>query len=134
MAARNFTIVSNSATKGLVDIFFKVTFDGSSQPTLGTGAGNVGVKSFVRTDTGLFTLVFGTPSQAADTYQALLGGSVLFEAATPDAPIMHVISSAAIGTTGTVTLRFLNLADAATDPGAGEIGYFRFAVRNSIAI
>jgi hypothetical protein len=134
MAARNFTLVSHSATKGVVDVFFKVTFDGASQPTLGTGAGNVGVKSFVRTDTGDFTLVFGTPSQAADTYMALLGASVVFEGQSPDAPIMHVVSSSAIGTTGTLTLTFLDYAGSAADPGAGEIGYFRFALRNSTAI
>ena len=134
MAARNFSPVQHSATKGVVSVYFSVTFDGASQPTLGTGAGNVGVKSFVRTDTGDFTLVFGTPSQDADTYMALLAASVVFEGASPDAPIMHVASSADIDTTGTVTLTFLNGSLAAADPGTGEIGYFRFDLRNSTAV
>lgn len=134
MAARNYTAVQHSATKGVVSVYFSVTFDGSSQPTLGTGAGNIGVKSFVRTDTGDFTLVFGTPSGAADTYMAVLGGSCVFVGASPDAPIMHIASDADIDTTGTVTLTFLNGSLAATDPGAGEVGLFRFDLRNSTAI
>lgn len=134
MAARNFTLVSHSATKGVVDVFFKVTFDGTSQPTLGTGAGNIGVKSFVRTDVGLYTLVFGTPSQDADTYMAVLSGSVIFEDQSPDAPVLNIISSSAINTTGTLTLQFRDLAATAADPATGEIGYFRFALRNSTAI
>lgn len=134
MAARNFSPVQHSATKGVVSVYFSVTFAGSSQPTLGTGAGNVGVKTFARTDTGDFTLTFGTPSQDADTYMALLSGNVVFEGASPDAPIMHVVSSADIDTTGAVTLTFLDYAGAAADPGTGEIGYFRFDLRNSTAV
>lgn len=134
MAARNFSPVQHSATKGVVSVYFSATFDGASAPTLGTGAGNVGVKSFARTDTGDFTITLGTPSGTADTYMALLSAVCTFEAATPDAPIFHVVSSADVDTTGVITVTFLNGSLAATDPGAGEIGHFRLDLRNSTAI
>lgn len=134
MASRNFDVVQHSATKGVVSVYFKVTFDGTSAPTLGTGAGNIGVKSITRTDTGDFSIVFGTPSGIADTYLALLSAQCVFEGASPDAPILTVSSSSALSTTGTLAVTFLNGSLAATDPGTGEIGYFRVDLRNSSAI
>lgn len=134
MASRNFTAVQLTATKGVVSVYFSAAFAGASNPTLGTGAGNVGVKSMTRSGTGAFTLTFGTPSGIADTYMALLGASVVIEGASPNAPIMHVVSSASIDTTGVVTLQFLDYAGAAADPGSDEVGLFRFDLRNSTAI
>lgn len=134
MAARNFVIPQLSATKGVVSVYCSVTFDGTSAPTLGTGAGNIGVKSFARTDVGLYTITFGTPSGAADTYMALLHAGVSFVGATPDAPIMVVVDPDSVDSDGTVDLRFNDYAGAATDPATGEIGLFKFDLRNSTAI
>lgn len=95
---------------------------------------SLGIKSFARTGTGLYTMVLGTgsPTSVVDTYNRLffVGYSVV-SASAPVAVLAFVVTET-VSTNGTINLK-LTTADGSTaaDPACGEILMFEIYLKNS---
>ncbi len=118
MYATGFTI-TNAATVPVLDVV-------NSQ----------GIRSFVRTGTGLYTVTLGTaaPTSVSDLYNRLFGVDYTpVSAAAPGAPKMFVVTET-VNSTGAINLKFTAQdGTTAADPNCGDVALLRIFLKNSTA-
>lgn len=138
MSNRMTTQFRGSLVKSVVDVFLKVSFGASGDPTIVSPLGK-GVVSIVKDATGRYTIKFGTNASMLDTYPYFLGLSVVFDETSnsgtaPLAPLYFVRANASSTVNvATIQVQFLNTSGSATDPAANEIANFNFVFGNSTA-
>lgn len=138
MANRFFNNVRKAMEKETVSLFAQVTIAAAGVPTL-VVANSKAVKSIVRNGVGLYTVTLGLSSggtpfaQTVDTYIKLFNVNATFlSAGAPAAPIYNLV--AATPASGTFQIQFRDAANAAADPGNGEVLYMSIDMGNSTAI
>lgn len=110
---------------GIVEVRATVNF-GSSTATLDTSAyASLGIESFTRDSAGVYSVVFTEP------FASYRGMSVDFYVASTTAPAAPLYKNAGYTASTRTLVVYLFDADtpAATDPADGEIGYFKFTMK-----
>jgi hypothetical protein len=123
--------------KRVTAVFAKVTFGASGAPTL-SASNSKGVLSVTRNSAGTYTFVFGSGSGVSiqkDSYVKLLAINNIMNsgASAPAAPAMYIKADNTASTSSASIQIVMNSAGTATDPAAGEIGYFEFIFGDSSA-
>lgn len=133
MADRYFNQFQGTLEKGVVRLYFKVTFDNTNECSLST-ADSKGVASFARhaSDTGKWLLTL------QDSYRKVLGIGSVFSHDDAAANVAGVyIESTTINTTDkgkTAHLVTQGWDGAAADPAATVVGRFWIELSNSSAL
>lgn len=123
--------------KRVTALFAKVTFGATGAPTL-SASNSKGILSVTRNSAGTYTFVFGSGSGVSlqkDSYVKLLSAGVVMNsgASAPAAPAMYIKADNSSSTSSASIQIVMNAAGTATDPAAGEIGYFQFIFGDSTA-
>ena len=123
--------------KRVTAVFAKVTFGASGAPTL-SASNSKGVLSVTRNSAGTYTFVFGSGSGVSiqkDSYVKLLAINNIMNsgASAPAAPDVYIKADNTASTSSASIQIVMNSAGTATDPAAGEIGYFEFIFGDSSA-
>ena len=125
MANRTFTQFTGTLAKGVVKLYCKVAFAGSTSTPAVTGKGVTSCAYNSATGYWLLTL--------DDKYNSLLGftGTMYKSGAVPTA---SSFSLGAVDTTSAKTIAFYSLAQVtATNPGSTEVAYLEITLSNSSA-
>lgn len=126
MANRTFTQFQGTLEKGVVQLFAEISFGASGAPTIVRGKGFALV---TKVSTGYYEL------SLQDTYQRVLGASVMFKGLNaPAAPEVEIRQDrSATDPDPSIRLHFRN-AGTLTEPADGDVVLLTFTLSNSTAL
>lgn len=130
MANRLFNQFRKSLVKGTVELFLRVDFGASGEPTISTDAKEkLGISSIARSAEGTFLITL------QDKYLRLIDFSCTFDAgsAGPAAPEVSLSDVSVSSSTPTITM-LTQAGGTDTDPDDGEVAYIKIGLSNSGAL
>lgn len=123
-----------NARDGLSMYATSFTFANSATNPILNETKSLGIKSFARTGTGLYTITLGTaaPTSVTDLYNRLFFVGYSVVSATAPVAILAFVVTETVATDGKINLK-LTAADGSTgaDPACGEVLQFEIYLKNS---